>query len=521
MRSSDMGIRMGIRDVILLVPLLAASAVAGCGDARASHTQLSSAAGDVAESLAPRYARAETPGAPGAVASLAPLAKQVTPAVVAIQSLIGPDSNQVANNDRQGPPGVPPGFVPPGVSPFGPPPDEGPHGALGTGFIVSSDGYILTNNHVVEGSQRLTVGLPDRRIFTAKVIGHDPATDVALIKIDATGLPTLPLGDDSTTQVGDAVMAVGNPLGLNFTVTSGIVSAKGRNRELRGLFNDRYAIVDFIQTDAVINPGNSGGPLVDMSGRVIGINSAIASPTGTFAGYGFAVPISIARIVMNDLRKYGRVRHAILGVTVQDVTPADARAAGLKEIQGVLVGGVSSGGPASKAGVHPGDIITAVNGRSIDQVSTLQRMIFGFEPGSTVTLELHRYGQQQTAQVTLGEPPKEQQTASRGGDSNSGTPQLGIGVVPVTPDVANRLQLPSGTTGLLVGQVDPTGPAATAGLTRGDIIEAALGPGSERPLRSIDDLRTAVTHATNGVVSLLVFSPQAGGTRVVNIQTGR
>ncbi len=502
--------------VMPLISLVAASALVACRDSHSSPNHLAMAAGEVAESLAPRYASAETPSTPGGIASLAPLARQVTPAVVAIQSLIGPDSNQVASNGGQGPPGLPPGFLPPG---FGPPQDEGPRGALGTGFIVSSDGYILTNNHVVEGSERLTVGLPDRRIFTAKVIGHDPATDVALIKIDATGLPTLPLGNDSTTQVGDAVMAVGNPLGLNFTVTSGIVSAKGRNRELRGLFNDRYAIVDFIQTNAVINPGNSGGPLVDMSGRVIGINSAIASPTGSFAGYGFAVPISIARIVMEDLRKYGRVRHAILGVTVQDVTPADARAAGLKEIQGVLVGGVSSGGPAAKAGVHPGDIITAVDGKSIDQVSSLQRMIFGFQPGAAVTLELHRYGQQRSAQVTLGEPPKDQQTASNSGGSNSGATHLGVAVIPVTPEVANQLQLPNGTTGLLVRQVDPTGPAATAGLAPGDIIEAALGPGSEKPLHSIQDLRGAIEHATNGVVSLLVFSPQAGGTHVVNIQT--
>jgi serine protease Do len=508
--------RGGIAEIPMAVSLLAASALGACGGSHVSRSSLSAAADAVGESLAPPSARAELPGPSVELASLAPLARQVTPAVVAIQSLFGADSNEVASNSE---PTVPPGMPPQEGSPMDPR-DQGPTGALGTGFIVTSDGYILTNNHVVADAQRVTVGLPDRRIFTAKVIGHDPATDVALIKIDANNLPTLPLGDDSTTQVGDAVMAVGNPLGLNFTVTSGIVSAKGRSGALRGLFRDRYAIVDFIQTDAVINPGNSGGPLVDMKGRVIGINSAIASPTGTFTGYGFAVPVSIARIVMEDLRKYGRVRHAILGVSVQDVGPADARAAGLTEIQGVLVGGVGpSPSPASKAGIQPGDIITAINGRTIDRVSTLQRIVFGFQPGDTVKLDIDRYGTRRTAQVALGEPPGEAQTASTGNGHDTGASRLGIAVLPVTPDMANQMQLPDGTGGLLVERVDPVGPAARA-LQPGDIIESILGAGSAHPVRSIDDLRAARAHASNGVLSLLVYSSQVGGTRVVNIQIG-
>ena len=222
MRTRD----VGILRIPSLLSLAAACLAAACTGPSPSQAHLASAAGTVAETLAPRSADAET-AAPVAIASLAPLAKRVTPAVVSIQSLFGPDSGVVATNEGPSvPPGLPPGLLPPNMSPFGPPPEEGPTGALGTGFIVSSDGYILTNNHVVANAERVTVGLPDRRIFTAKVIGHDPGTDVALIKIDATNLPTLPLGDDSTAQVGDAVMAVGNPLGLNFTVTSGIVSAK-------------------------------------------------------------------------------------------------------------------------------------------------------------------------------------------------------------------------------------------------------------------------------------------------------
>lgn len=519
MRTRD----IGARTISSLLSLAATCLVAGCSGSSASHTHLASAAGTVAETFRPPSAGAEPVAAPvGNVPSLAPLAKRVTPAVVSIQSLFGADSSQIATNQGPNtPPGVlPPGLLPPNMSPFGQAPEQGPTGALGTGFIVSSDGYILTNNHVVANAERVTVGLPDRRIFTAKVIGHDPGTDVALIKIDASNLPTLQLGDDSTAQVGDAVMAVGNPLGLDFTVTSGIISAKGRSEHLRDLFATRYAVIDFIQTDAVINPGNSGGPLVDMSGNVIGINSAIASPTGSFAGYGFAVPISIARIVMNDLQKYGRVRHAILGLTIQDVGPADARAAGLKDIQGVLVGSVNEDGPSAKAGIKPGDVITAINGHSIDRMSTLQRIVFGYQPGTTVTLDVNRYGEHQAAQVTLGEPPNDKETASNGNGKASGTAELGIGVLPVTPEVAERLQLPEGTAGLLVAQVNPTGPAATAGLQKGDVIESVLGRGTARPVRSVEELRDALAHAASGVVSLLVYNQQVGGTRVINIQTG-
>jgi len=513
----------GVRAGVTAGAMLAGTTLGAChgrapGDFRTA-SAAGSVAGSVAETIAPAPAYGEAAPAPG-IPTLAPLARQVTPAVVAIQSVFGPDSNEIAN---QGP-GLPPGFGPPGRSPFGAPfgPEERqPTRGLGSGFIVSSDGYVLTNNHVVANAERVTVGLSDRRIFTARVIGHDPSTDVALVKIDASGLPTLPLGDDSTVQVGDAVMAVGNPLGLNFTVTSGIISAKGRSGSLRGLFTPKYAIVDFLQTDAVVNPGNSGGPLVDMAGRVVGINSAIASPTGVYAGYGFAVPISIARIVMDEIRKYGHVRHPILGITVQDVGPADAQAAGLKVIRGVLVGSVTdANSPAAKAGLAPGDVVMALDGHPVDRVSTLQRTLFGMQPGQTVTLDVMRFGTRRTVRVTLGEPAGDAQVASSGGTSRAGTARLGIGVAPVSPEIAAQLQLPSGMTGLLVERVDPVSPAANQ-LQPGDVITDALGPGRPKPIRTIDDLRDAVDHAPNGIVSLQVYSPQAQGTRVVNIQIGK
>jgi serine protease Do len=443
-------------------------------------------------------------GSPRMVVTLAPLAKQVTPAVVAIQSVFKPDTTQTQDQIQ----GLPPGFGPQGP----PQPTRG----LGSGFIVTPDGYILTNNHVVANTERVTVGLPDRRIFTAKVIGSDPMTEVALIKIDATGLPTLPLGDDSTVQVGDGVMAVGNPLGLNFTVTSGIISAKGRSGSLTNLFTSRYAVVDFLQTDAVVNPGNSGGPLVDMQGRVIGINTAIASPTGSFAGYSFAVPVSIAKIIFGELRKDGHVHHAILGVQVQDVGPSDARAAGLSEIRGVLVGAIGGkDSPAEAAGIKAGDVIIAINGHNIDRVATMQRMLLDFQPGQTVSVEVQRFGKSHTVQVKLGQPPNDQTTLASAG--TTGGARLGVGVAPVTADIAAQLQLPNNTRGLVVERVDPSGPAANL-LGPGDVITAALGPGGAKPIRSVDDLHDAVQQARQGVVSLQVYSAQAQISRVVNIQ---
>ena len=239
--------------------------------------------------------------------------------------------------------------MPPGMQDFfrqfGPQQSQ-PQEGLGSGFIVSPDGYILTNNHVVADADKLKVKLFDGHVYPAKVVGRDPTTDVAVIKIDASGLPTASLGDDSKAEVGQWVLAIGNPLQLDFTVTAGIISAKGRSGNLKSLYNSQWAIVDYIQTDAAINPGNSGGPLVDINGNVIGINSAIASQTGYYSGYGFAIPITLAKSVMNDLIKYGKVRRAILGVSIQDVDPAAAQAAGLKDIRGAQVQGKSPDGPS-------------------------------------------------------------------------------------------------------------------------------------------------------------------------------
>jgi serine protease Do len=451
----------------------------------------------------------------------AEIARRVTPAVVSISSEFSPEvAARMEGGEQQIPPGLlPPGLLPPGMQQQ----QESPVHATGSGFLVSRDGYIMTNNHMVDGASKVRVTLLDHRIFTAKIVGHDPSTDVALIKIDGNNFPAVQLGNDTTVQVGDPVIAIGNPLGLDFTVTSGIISAKGRADQLTNLFNSKYAVVDFLQTDAVINPGNSGGPLVDMQGQVIGMNTAIASPTGVYAGYGFAIPISIARNVANDLRQYGAVHRGILGVSIQNVGPADAQAAGLDKITGALVGGFTGDtSPAKKAGLEPGDIILAVNGKAVSRVSELQGLMLNYKPGDAVTLDVMRYGKRHTFKVTLGSLPDESAvvaSGNTGGGEKSPTQMLGISVASVTPAVAQQLDLPSGVTGLAVANVDPNGLAAGQ-LAPRDVIVATLGGGRQQPVRSVEDLRKAIAQARGGVLSLLVYTPQLQGTRVVNIEIG-
>ena len=287
--------------------------------------------------------------------------------------------------------------------------------ASGSGFIVTPDGTILTNNHVVADANKVTVILSDRREFSAKVIGRDPTTDVAVIKIDGHNLPTVPLGNDETARVGDWVLAIGNPLGLDFTVTQGIISAKGRGG-LAGLYDTPYAVVDNLQTDAPINPGNSGGPLVNIRGEVVGMNSAIASPTGSYAGYGFAIPVTLVKDVMNQIVEYGHVRRGVLGLQLQEVTQKDAQAdrlaqGGVAQIRGALVADFPQDGasPAKTAGIQKGDIIVNADGHDIDHVATLQRVIRSEKPGDVVSLTLVRQGVEKTVHVKLAEAPSEEQ----------------------------------------------------------------------------------------------------------------
>ena len=387
----------------------------------------------------------------------------------------------------------------------------------GSGFIVSTDGYIITNHHVVEGATSVTVRLLDRREFTAKVIGSDENTDIAVIKIDARGLNPIAFGNSDAARIGEWVLAIGNPLGeqLSFTVTSGIVSAKGRALQLG---NQPGGIQDFIQTDAAINPGNSGGPLVNVRGEVIGINSAIASETGYYSGYGFAIPINLAQVVMNQLIADGRVHRAALGITVQTASKEDAEYAGLSEIGGVRIENFSRASPAERSGLEVGDIIVKVDGKPLQYVAQLQQAVGFRRPGETVEVEVaRRGGVKKTYRVRLVAMDETLASANEGGDNNSPRVEepsstsmglLGASVAPINAQLRESYEIPSSVNGLVVTTVDPNSPAAetlSSAEDRGgpDIIVAVEG----KPVRTESELQSALRAVGAGkIVTLRVYS---------------
>lgn len=363
-------------------------------------------------------------------------------------------------------------------------PQERRQRGLGSGVIVSADGYILTNHHVVDGAEDIRVELTDNRTFPAKVVGSDPPSDLAVLKIDASALPVLPLGDSDRVRVGDVVLAVGNPLGVGQTVTMGIISAKGRST---GLSDGSFE--DFLQTDAPINQGNSGGALVNTNGELVGINSQILSPSGGNIGIGFAIPANMAKSVMDQLVKGGKVRRGMLGVTIQAVTSDLAASLGLSDVRGALVSSVQAGGPAERAGIKRGDVIVGFNGAPVIDSNSLRNMVARTQPGTEVTLTISRDNREQQVRVTLGELPVEKSRATEdGGGPAADTGKLGIRVEPLTPALSSRLNLPAGTQGLVVMDVDPVGPAADAGIREGDVIEEV----NHQPVRTVPDLQGAI-----------------------------
>ena len=380
-----------------------------------------------------------------------------------------------------------------------------PRSGSGSGFIVSPDGYVVTNNHVVEGASRVRVVLNDKRELDARVVGRDPNTDIAVLKVDARGLPTVRLGDSDALQTGDWVLALGYPLDLGQTTTAGIVSAKGRNLGIMRQTESATAPLEhFIQTDAAINPGNSGGPLVDLQGRVVGVNSAIASPTGFYSGYGFAVPINLAKRVADDLIRDGVVHRPVLGVEIRDASTADAEVFRLPSPDGAVVASEPKGA-ARDAGLQLGDVIVAVDGRPVRSSGDLMETVMRRKPGERVAVDYVRYGDRRRATVRLDEFDAGPVAAADEGEAASADDaesRVGFRAVAVTPQIASRLRLQRAE-GVVVAGVDPAGPAAGQ-LYQGLRIERLNG----RAIETEADLRAAVAAVRPGqVVSVLGRRP--------------
>jgi serine protease Do len=443
------------------------------------------------------------------------VASRVTPAVVnvAVTSRGSDEQNQQSQSQMQLPPGFSQFFGQGGQAQPQQPQIE--HG-IGSGIIISPDGYIVTNNHVIDGALTIKVTLNDRRIMNAKLIGRDKLTDLAVIKVDATGLPSIPWGDSTKLKPGQTVLAFGSPFGyFQFSVTRGIVSAVDRPNPYS---DDARKPGGYIQTDAAINPGNSGGALVNAHGELIGINTFIISNNGSFAGAGFAIPSQIVRATAEQLIKHGSVEHGYLGISMNDVTPANAQFFKLQDATGAIVAQVTPDSPASKADLRAGDVIRELNGHTIVNGSALQVAISEDSPGTTIALGILRDGAPHTLNLTVGKFHSNTETASN--DDNNGGPQsgkLGLAVSNLTSDVRQQLQLPEQLHGVAVETVRPASPAEDAGLAPGDVILEV----DRHSITSADQFVGQV-HASpaDKDILLLVWSKGNASYRVVHPEQG-
>jgi serine protease Do len=439
------------------------------------------------------------------------LAARVTPAIVNVTVTSKTNADMSDGDDSQG------GMQQ--FNPFGqfgmPMQPQQPHieHGLGSGVIISPDGYIVTNNHVVNGAVDVNVTMSDRRILPAKVVGTDPLTDLAVIKVNATDLPSVPWGDSTQLHPGQTVLAFGNPFGLRFTVTRGIVSALNRPNPSA---SDRRKPGQFIQTDAAINPGNSGGPLVNAHGEVIGINTFLISSNGSFSGMGFAIPTQIVRPTVENLIKFGKVSHGYMGIGISDVTPENSKFFDLKKSEGALVTQVEPNSPGAKAGLKTGDVITQLDGKAVNDAGELQVEVGQKRPGATIKLEVIREGKTVNVPVTLEAMDK------RNGDEESastehGKPRWGLGLADLTPDTRDQLQAPKDIRGAVVGNVQPGSPADNAGLRKGDVILEV----NRRAVQSASDAAQELGKVEKGKDALVLVWSNGGNTfRVLHPSQG-
>lgn len=445
------------------------------------------------------------------------ISKTVTPTVVYIEVKSGPKQN---DNNKQQDEQNPFKFF---FGPDGPNfenPDQGPQMGSGSGVIISGDGYIVTNNHVVKGAGEhgIKVTLTDKREFDAKVIGTDENTDLAVIKIEANGLPVMSMGNSDNVQVGQWVLAIGNPLGLNYTVTAGIVSAMGRNIGVNG---GGYAIENFIQTDAAINPGNSGGALVDISGQLVGINSAIKTNTGYYQGYGFAIPVNIVKTVTQELIKSGKVVRGYIGVQIQTVDETMAKGLGLDKAKGVLVQSVQKGGGGDEAGLQAGDVILSVDGKEVNASNELQVIINSKRPGDVAKLTVFRDGKTIEKDVTLKPRQEEQKETSQNdmkkdessnkGVNSTSVKSLGVDVQNAPGSTKEKYNISGG---VLVTGVDKYSDAYLRGLGEGVIIIEA----NKKKIGDADDLNSALSDKKPGDSVLLKIIDRNGTERIIAVK---
>ncbi|MGG5823295.1 DegQ family serine endoprotease [Falsiroseomonas sp. HW251] len=473
-----------------------------------------------AQQIAPQVAP------PGAPSSFAPLARRLLPAVVNIQTTQAAGSGQRAQRDApevpQAPPGSPfeeffrdflernrPGQQPQPGQPNRPPQQQRRAQSLGSGFIIDATGIVVTNNHVIEGADEINVVLQDNTTLKAELVGADPRTDIAVLRVrPERPLPAVPFGDSDSAEVGDWVVAIGNPFGLGGSVTTGIVSARGRDIR-QGLYDD------FIQTDAAINRGNSGGPLFNLNGEVIGINTAIYSPSGGSIGIGFSIPSNLARSIVAQLRDDGRVRRGWLGVNIQQVTDEIAESLGLQHngVRGALVARAQDGGPAAAGGIQAGDVILRFNNQEVREMRNLPRIVAETRVGTQVPVVVWRNGKEETVQVTVAELPSDQQQAAAQPNQPTPRPQttelsgLGLRIAPLTPEQRERFSLRAESRGVVITEVAPGSPGAERELRPGDVIVEVQQERVTTP-QEVQDRLERLRRQGRATALLLVEGPQ-------------